>query len=109
MNLYSASSRLLLRNAPNYSTAKKSSFKARVECIRVNPGGAIAVPMEAHSKQRGLPLRMHEPDELKYRQKGQRVPPVPLIGGNCDLWCPRRDSKDSNIIPFYISCIFSTM
>jgi len=31
MNLYSASSRLLLRSAPDSSTAKKSSFKARVE------------------------------------------------------------------------------
>jgi len=32
-------------------TAPKSSFKARVECVRVNPAwGAIAVPMEDHSK-----------------------------------------------------------
>src|SRR6218665_470191 len=35
--------------------------------------GAIAVPVEAHSKQWGLPLRMHEPGELKYGQNGQRV------------------------------------
>jgi len=33
MNLYSTSSRLLLRSAPDSSTAKKSSFKARVECV----------------------------------------------------------------------------
>ena len=39
MDLYSASSRLLLRSAPDFSTAKKSSFKAGVECVRVNPGG----------------------------------------------------------------------
>jgi len=26
------------------------------------PWGVIAVPMEAHSKQRGLPPRMYEPD-----------------------------------------------
>src|SRR6218665_1936826 len=38
MNLYSASSRLLLRSTPDSSTAKKSSFKARVEYVRVNPG-----------------------------------------------------------------------
>ena len=53
MNLHSAYSRLL-RSAPDSCTAKKCNFKARVECIRVNPGGAIAVPMEAHSKQRGI-------------------------------------------------------
>jgi len=44
------------------------------------PWGAIAVQMEAHSKQRSLPLRMHESGRLKYGQKGQRVPPIPLIG-----------------------------
>ena len=38
------------------------------------PWGAIAVPMEAHSKRRDLPPRMHEPDdELKYGQKGQSI------------------------------------
>src|SRR6218665_573376 len=79
MNLYSASSRLLLRSAPDSSTAKKSSFKARVN--------------------RGLPSRMHEPDELKYGQKGQKVPSVPLIGGNCDLWCLGWDSKDHGVRP----------
>jgi len=38
VNLYSASSRVLLRSAPDSSMAKKSSFKARVECVGVNPG-----------------------------------------------------------------------
>src|SRR6218665_1924710 len=38
VDLYSASSRLLIRSAPDSSMAKKSSFKARAECIRVNPG-----------------------------------------------------------------------
>ena len=38
MDLYSASSRLLLRSAPDSSTAKRSSFKARVRCVRMNPG-----------------------------------------------------------------------
>src|SRR6218665_1200498 len=33
VNLYSASSRLLLRSAPESSMAKKSSFKARVQFI----------------------------------------------------------------------------
>src|SRR6218665_1266155 len=37
-DLYSASSRLLLRSAPDPCTAKKKSFKARVECVRKNPG-----------------------------------------------------------------------
>ena len=50
--------------------------------------------MEAHSKQRGQLPRMHESGELKYGGKGQRVLPVPLIGENCNLWCPRWDSKD---------------
>src|SRR6218665_2744823 len=80
VDLYSAFSRFLLRSAPDSSTAKESSFEGyRVECV-----GTIAVSMEAHSKQRGLPPRMHESGELKYGQKGQRVPPVPLIGGNCN-------------------------
>src|SRR6218665_815216 len=37
--LYSASSRLLLccKSAPDSSTAKNNSFKARVECVKVNP------------------------------------------------------------------------
>src|SRR6218665_3992435 len=37
-DLYSASSRLLLRSAPYPCTAKKKSFEARVECVRKNPG-----------------------------------------------------------------------
>jgi len=37
-DLYSASSRLLLRSAPDPFTAKKKSFEARVECVRKNPG-----------------------------------------------------------------------
>src|SRR6218665_3164276 len=38
MDLYSTSSRLLLRSAPDSSTAKKSSITARVEFVRLNPG-----------------------------------------------------------------------
>src|SRR6218665_2412733 len=37
-DLYSASSRLLLRSAPDPCTAKKKSFGARVKCVRKNPG-----------------------------------------------------------------------
>src|SRR6218665_2475782 len=37
-DLYSACSRLLLRSAPNPSTAKKNSFEARVECVGKSPG-----------------------------------------------------------------------
>jgi len=78
VDLYSAFSRFLLRNSPDSSTAKESSFEGyRVECV-----GTIAVSMEAHSKQRGLPCapRMHESVELKYGQKGQRVPPSSIDG-----------------------------
>src|SRR6218665_191655 len=37
-DLYSASSRLLLRSAPNPCTAKKKSFEAGVECVRKKHG-----------------------------------------------------------------------
>src|SRR6218665_1769629 len=92
-DLYRAPSRLLLRSAPDPCTAKKKSFEARVECVRKNPG-AIVAPKEAHSTQRGLPTRMHGPELWRYEQKEQRVNPVPMSGGNCDLWCPGWDSKD---------------
>ena len=36
-DLYSAYSRLLLRSAPDPCMAKKNSFQARVECVRMNP------------------------------------------------------------------------
>jgi len=39
------------------------------------PWVAIAVPMEAHSKQRGQPPRMHVSGELKYGQKDKEYPP----------------------------------
>ena len=67
MDLYSASSRLLLRSAPDSNTAKKSSFKSRV-MFASEPWGAIAVPIEVHSKQSGQPPRMHEFGELKFGQ-----------------------------------------
>ena len=37
-NLYSASSRLILRSAPDPCTAKKESLEARVKCVGKNPG-----------------------------------------------------------------------
>ena len=55
--------------------------------------GVIAVPMEAHSKQRGQPPRMNESGELNYCQREKEYP-VPLIGGNCNLCCPEWGSKD---------------
>src|SRR6218665_3114831 len=55
---------------------------------------AIVAPKEAHSTQRGQPPRMHGPGLWRYEQKEQRVTPVPMIGGSCDLWCPGWDSKD---------------
>src|SRR6218665_94304 len=42
--------------------------------------GAIAVPKEAHSTQRGQPPRMHGPCLWRYEQKEQRVTSVPLSG-----------------------------
>jgi len=51
------------------------------------PWGANAASTEVHPTRKGQPPRMHG-------QKGQREPPVPLSGGNCDLWCPWQDSKD---------------
>ena len=36
-DLYSASSRLLLRSAPNPCTCKRNSFLAGVECVGKNP------------------------------------------------------------------------
>jgi len=37
---------------------------------------------------------MHGPGSWEYGKKEQRVTPVPLSEGNCDLWCPWWDSKD---------------
>ena|SRR6218665_1543381 len=38
IDLYSAFLMLLLRSTPDPCTAKKNSFQARVECVRMNPG-----------------------------------------------------------------------
>jgi len=32
-----------------------------------------------------------------YEQKEQRVTPVPMIGVNCNLWCPEWDGKDLGV------------
>src|SRR6218665_1659295 len=37
-DLYSAFSRLLPRSSPDPCRARKNSFEARVECVRMNPG-----------------------------------------------------------------------
>src|SRR6218665_2434322 len=95
-DLYSAFSRLLLRSAPDLCTAKKNSFKVRVEYARMNPGE------QSKSQWKPIPHRgpttenMHWSALWKYEQKGQRVPSLISIlsGGSCNLWCPGWDSKD---------------
>src|SRR6218665_1728827 len=56
--------------------------------------GAIVATKEVHSTQKGQPPRMHGPGLWRYEQKEQRVTSVPMIGVNCDLWCPGWKSKD---------------
>src|SRR6218665_2510674 len=88
-DLYGAPSRLLLRSALDPCTAKKKSFEARVECVRKNPG-------EQSSLQRKpIPHRgaNHQECTWRYEQKEQRVTPVPMIGVNCNLYCPGWESK----------------
>ena len=60
--------------------------------------GAIFATKEAHSTQKGQPPRMHGPGLWRYEQKEQRVTPVPMIGVNCDLWCP---GWDGNCKPWF--------
>ena len=92
-DLYSASSRLLLRSPPDPCTAKKKSFEARVECVRKNLGSNhCAKGSPFHTE--GQPPRMHRPGRWRYEQKEQRVTPVAMSGVSCDLWCPGWDSKD---------------
>src|SRR6218665_255564 len=55
---------------------------------------AIFATTEAHSTQRDQPQRMHGPGLWMYEQKEQRVTSVPMIGVNCNLWCPGWDGKD---------------
>src|SRR6218665_3221257 len=59
--------------------------------------GAIFATTEAHSTQRDQPPRMHGPGLWMYEQKEQRVTPVPMIGVNCNLWCPGWDAKISEV------------
>src|SRR6218665_2261684 len=65
--------------------------------------GANVVPKDAHSTQRGQPPRMHGPGLWRYKQKEERVTPVPLrlVGwGNSvsdpksqKLWTTRSQSQ----------------
>src|SRR6218665_904116 len=69
---------------------------------------AIFATTEAHSTQRGQPPRMHGSGLWMYEQKEQRVTPVPMIGVNCNLWCPGWDGKDlggSNHLTFIYVCM----
>src|SRR6218665_3174798 len=93
-DLYSTPSRLLLRSAPDPCTAKKKSFEARVECVRKNPLEQSLRQRKPIPHRGGQPPRMQGPGLGRYEQKEQRVTSVPMIGMNCDLWCPGWDSKD---------------
>jgi len=68
-DLYSTSSRLLLRNAADPCAAKKNSFQARVESARMNPGGAIAALTEVHFTRKGQQPRMHGSALRKYGER----------------------------------------
>src|SRR6218665_1756927 len=59
--------------------------------------GAMVATKEAHSTQMGQPRRMHGPGWWRYEQNEQRVTPVPMIGVNCDFWCPGWDGKDLEV------------
>src|SRR6218665_3682191 len=74
-DLYSASSRLLLRRAPGPRMAKRDIFRARVQCIRMNTGDC-RVKMEVHSTREDQPPRMQGSASWKYGQKVRRVPPL---------------------------------
>ena len=100
-DLYSATSRLLLRSAPNPYMTKTNSFQARVECVWMcQPLGAIAVPTEAHSTQMGSTNENARVCLVEvWAKRTKRVTwednsHIPLSGGSCDLWCPGWDSKD---------------
>ena len=71
-DLYSTSSTLPLRSAPDPCTAKKKSFETRVECARMCQKefwGAIFATTEAHSTQMDQPPRMHGPGLWMYDNK----------------------------------------
>jgi len=93
-DLYSASSRLLLRSAPDPCMAKKKSFEARVGCVSKNPGEQSLRQRKPIPHWRGQPPRMHGPELWRYEQKEQRVTPVLMSGVNCDLWFPGWDSTN---------------
>src|SRR6218665_1929911 len=61
--------------------------------------GAIAVPNEAHSTQRGQVRPTTENEnvrawlvEVRAKKAKSSLTPGPLSGVNCDLWCPGWDS-----------------
>src|SRR6218665_3510925 len=91
MDLFSTSSRLLLRSALDCSTDKRSSLKARVECVRVNPGEQSQCQFQTEGPTTEN-ARVWRVEEREKRTKSTSL--VPLIGGNCNLWCPGWDSKD---------------
>src|SRR6218665_651029 len=92
-DLYSASSRLLFRSAPDPCMAKENSFKARVECIRMNSGE------QSKSQWKPIPHRGANTKNalvflVEVLAKETKSTPFPLTRGSCDLWCPGWDSKN---------------
>src|SRR6218665_417881 len=75
-DLYSTSSRLLLRSAPNTCTAEKNSLQARAEGVRMNPGEQSLRQRKSTPHGRAN-HRMHGSFlwnvEVGYGQKGQRI------------------------------------
>src|SRR6218665_264033 len=80
-DLYSASSKLLLRSA-------------RVKCVRKNTGEQSLRQRKPIYHTEGPTTENARPGLWRYEQKEQKVTPVPMGGVNCDLWCPGWDSKD---------------
>jgi len=62
-------------------TAKKNSFEARVECIRMNHGEQSLCQRKSIPQRRGQPPRMHGSALWKYGQKGQSVLPFQWAEG----------------------------
>src|SRR6218665_3440160 len=80
MDLYSASSRLLLRSAPDSSTAKRNSFKARVQCVHPSPSSGIYILIRKTSSklnnEKDRELEIHVKSERTSRSRRSHFPPI---------------------------------
>ena len=82
-DLYSGSSRLLLKSAPDPSTANKNSFKATVECVIMDPGEQSLC--QRKSIPHGRPTTENARVCLvEVRANGTKRTPVPYSGGAQD-------------------------